>query len=66
MDQLVPLGEFGLVFGMQYISSSIGKGTTKAMNSLRCMLNSGVSSTWSLGAGTWMLIKYAGFSADIV
>lgn len=29
------------------------------------MLNSGVSSTWALGAGGWMLLKYAGLEADL-
>lgn len=35
------------------------------MNSLRCMLNSGVSSLWALGAGSWLLLKYAGLEGDL-
>jgi len=65
VDQIVPLTEVGIVFGMQYISSSIGPGTTKAVNSIRCMFNSGVSSLWQFGAGSWLLIKYAGYDADL-
>jgi len=63
---MIPLTEVGIVFGFQYISSSIGEGTTKAVNSLRCMMNSGASSLWALGAGTWLLLKYAGVTADLV
>ena len=36
------------------------------MNSLRCMLNSGVSSSWYLGAGGWLFIKYVGLSGDLL
>lgn len=36
------------------------------MNSLRCMFNSGTSSLWYLGAGSWLLLKYAGVTADLV
>jgi len=57
--------ETGIVFGFQYISSSIGPGTTKAMNAIRCMFNSGVSSLWALGAGGWLLLKYSGLEADL-
>ena len=35
------------------------------MNALRCMLNSGISSVWALGAGSWLLLKYAGLDADL-
>lgn len=35
------------------------------MNSLRCMLNSGVSSLWALGAGSWLLLKYSGLEGDL-
>lgn len=35
------------------------------MNSLRCMLNSGASSLWALGAGTWLLLKYSGLEGDL-
>jgi len=65
IDQIVPLTEVGLVFGLQYISGQIGEGTRKAANALRCMLNSGVSSTWYWGAATWLFAKHAGFSEDI-
>lgn len=65
VDQIVPLAETGIVFGFQYISSSIGPGATKAMNALRCMLNSGVSSLWALGAGSWLLLKYSGLEGDL-
>lgn len=37
----------------------------KAANSFRCMMNSGVSSLWALGAGTWLMLKYAGLEADL-
>lgn len=37
----------------------------KAINSLRCMMNSGVSSTWALGAGTWLFLKYVGASEGL-
>lgn len=29
------------------------------------MMNSGVSSLWALGAGTWLLLKYAGLEGDL-
>jgi hypothetical protein len=35
------------------------------MNALRCMMNSGVSSLWALGAGSWLLLKYAGVEGDV-
>jgi hypothetical protein len=35
------------------------------MNAIRCMMNSGVSSLWALGAGTWLLLKYAGLEGDL-
>jgi len=50
---------------MQYIASSIGPGVTKAMNSVRCMFNSGASSLWYIGAGTWLFIKYVGEEASV-
>jgi len=37
----------------------------KAMNALRCMANSGASSTWYLMAGSWLFLKYAGATDSI-
>lgn len=36
------------------------------MNSLRCMMNSGVSSLWALGAGSWLMLKYSGLEGDLL
>lgn len=29
------------------------------------MMNSGVSSLWALGAGSWLLLKYSGLEGDL-
>lgn len=35
------------------------------MNAIRCMGNSGISSLWALGAGSWLLLKYAELTGDL-
>lgn len=35
------------------------------MNAIRCMGNSGISSLWALGAGSWLLLDYSGLTADL-
>lgn len=53
VDEIVPMTEVLIVVGVQYISSQIGPGTTKGINSLRCMINNLGSNTWAFGAGAW-------------
>jgi len=36
------------------------------MNSVRCMFNNFGTNTWQFGAGTWLLLKYAGVTGDLV
>lgn len=49
----MPIIELALVFGLQYAAASTGDGAVKAMNSLRCMFNSVVTTTWAYAAGAW-------------
>jgi len=53
VDEIIPMTEVLIVFGFQYISSQIGPGATKAINSLRCMMNNLGTNSWSLMAGSW-------------
>lgn len=53
VDEVVPMAEVLIVFGVQYVASTLGPGTMKAINALRCMLNNFGTNTWSFMAGTW-------------
>ena len=53
VDEIIPMTEVLIVFGVQYISSMVGEGAMKAINALRCMFNNLGSNAWSFGAGMW-------------
>jgi len=45
---MIPILETPIVFGAQYLANEVGleQGTVKALNAVRCMLNSGVAGQW--------------------
>jgi len=53
VDEIVPMFEVLIVFGVQYVASTLEAGTMKAINSLRCMFNNFGSNGWTFAAGTW-------------
>lgn len=53
VDEIVPMFEVLIVFGVQYVASTLTKGTMKAINSVRCMFNNLGSNAWTFLAGTW-------------
>jgi hypothetical protein len=53
VDELVPVAEIGITFGIQYIAGTLEPGTMKAINSLRCMINNAAANAWNFGAGVW-------------
>lgn len=53
MDQVVPMAETLIVFGVQYVAEQLGPGVMKGINSLRCMLNSFGTNIWNFMAAGW-------------
>lgn len=66
IDEIVPILEAPLVFGIQYFTSTIGPGSMKMVNSLRCMLNSWTTNSWMFYAGIWQILLYAEVTQDFV
>ena len=46
VNELVPVSETLIVFGIQYLSSTLGEGTMRAVNSIRCMFNNAATNSW--------------------
>jgi len=40
------MAEVLLVFGIQYVASTLGAGTMRAINAVRCMLNNVGTNSW--------------------
>jgi hypothetical protein len=53
VDEIIPMLEVLIVFGVQYVASTLGKGTMKAINALRCMINNFGTNSWTFAAAAW-------------
>lgn len=53
VDEIVPMAEIMIVFGVQYLSSTLGENYMKAINAARCMINNLGTNSWSFAAAGW-------------